>query len=40
MLIDTFYEGVEIHRREKIIFARFLHPHSVISTCRAAGSGF
>lgn len=37
MLIDTFYEGVEIHRREKIIFARFLHPHSVISTCRAAG---
>lgn len=37
MHIDTFYEGVEIHRREKIIFARFLHPHSVISTCRAAG---
>jgi len=37
MLIDTFYNGVEIHRREKIIFARFLLPHTVLSTCRAAG---
>lgn len=37
MLIDTFYDGVEIHREEKIIYARFLRPHSVLSTCRAAG---
>ena len=37
MLIDTFYNGVEIHREEKIIFARFLSPHTVLSTCRAAG---
>ncbi len=37
MLIDTFYSGVEIHREEKIIFARFLRPHTVLSTCRAAG---
>jgi adenosylcobinamide amidohydrolase len=37
MLIDTCYEGVEIHREEKILYARFLHPHQVLSTCRAAG---
>lgn len=37
MLIDTFYKGVEIHRLEKIIYAKFLHPHTVLSTCRAAG---
>ena len=37
MLIDTFYDGVEIHREDKIIFACFLRPHTVLSTCRAAG---
>jgi adenosylcobinamide amidohydrolase len=37
MLIDTFYNGVEIHREEKIIYARFLRPHTVLSTCRLAG---
>ena len=37
MLIDTFYDGVEIHREDKIIFACFLRPHAVLSTCRAAG---
>lgn len=37
MLIDTFYNGVEIHRREKIIYARLLKAHTVLSTCRAAG---
>ena len=37
MLIETYYNGVEIHREEKIIYAKFLHPHLVISTCRAAG---
>ena len=37
MLIDTFYSGVELHREEKIIFARFLRPHTVLSTCRADG---
>lgn len=37
MLIDTYYNGVEIHREEKIIYARFLLPHQVLSTCRAAG---
>ena len=37
MLIDTFYDGVEIYRDDKIIYAKFLKPHRVISTCRAAG---
>jgi len=37
MLLGTYYGGVEIHRREKIIYGRFLVPHRVISTCQAAG---
>ncbi|MGD0663439.1 MAG: adenosylcobinamide amidohydrolase [Syntrophorhabdales bacterium] len=37
MLLGTYYKGVEIHREEKIIYARFLVPHRVISTCPAAG---
>jgi adenosylcobinamide amidohydrolase len=37
MLIETYYDGVEIHREEKIIYAKFLRPHQVLSTCRAAG---
>nr|WP_321467466.1 adenosylcobinamide amidohydrolase [uncultured Desulfobulbus sp.] len=37
MLIDTLYDAVELHREEKIIYARFLKPHSVLSTCRVAG---
>lgn len=37
MILNTFYNGVELHREEKIIFARFLHPHAVLSTCRLAG---
>ncbi|MGD0229362.1 MAG: adenosylcobinamide amidohydrolase [Syntrophorhabdales bacterium] len=37
MLLGIYYKGVEIHREEKIIYARFLMPHRVISTCPAAG---
>ena len=37
MLLGTFYTGVEIHREDKIVYARFLVPHRVISTCPAAG---
>ena len=37
MLLGKFYDSLEIHRREKIILARFLTPHRVVSTCRAAG---
>ena len=37
MLLGTYYDGVEVHREEKIIYVRFLVPHRVISTCQAAG---
>ncbi|PIE35264.1 adenosylcobinamide amidohydrolase [candidate division KSB3 bacterium] len=37
MLLNTYYNGIEIHRREKIILAKFLAPHRVLSTCRAVG---
>ncbi len=37
MLLGTYYDGVEIHREEKIVYARFLAPHRVISTCQSAG---
>lgn len=39
MLLGTYYAGVEIHRAEKIIYARFLTPHRVISTCRSSAGG-
>ena len=37
MLIETLYNGIEIHREDKIIYAKFLLPHQVISTCRVFG---
>ena len=37
MLLHEFYQGVELHRLDKIIYAKFIKPHRVISTCRAAG---
>lgn len=37
MHIDTFYGEVELHRTDKILFAKFLSPHRVISTCQVAG---
>jgi adenosylcobinamide amidohydrolase len=37
MLLGRFYDTLEISRQDKIIVARFLKPHLVVSTCRAAG---
>ena len=37
MQIDTFYNDVELHREDKILYARLLSPHRVISTCQVAG---
>ena len=37
MLLRTYYDGVEVHREERILYTRFLVPHRVISTCPAAG---
>lgn len=37
MKIDTFYNAVELNRVEKVVYANFLKPHRVLSTCRAHG---
>ncbi len=37
MLLGSYYEGVEIHREDKMVYGRFLVPHRVLSTCYAAG---
>ncbi len=37
MLLERFYDAIEVHREEKIIYVRFLSPHRVISTCRVDG---
>lgn len=37
MHLGTYYDGVELHREDKILYARFLAPHRVISTCPASG---
>ena len=37
MLLGTYYDSVEVHREEKIVYGRFLVPHRVISTCPVAG---
>ncbi len=39
MLLARYYDGVEIYRADKIIYARFLQPHRVISTCRSSAGG-
>ena len=37
MLLATFHNAVELHREDKMLYARFLVPHTVLSTCRVAG---
>lgn len=37
MLLGRFYDAIEVHRDEKIIYVKFLSPHRVISTCRVDG---
>ncbi len=37
MLLERFYDAIEVHREEKIIYVRFFSPHRVISTCRLDG---
>jgi adenosylcobinamide amidohydrolase len=39
MKLAQYYEGVEIHREEKIIVCRFLVPHRVLSSCRSSRGG-
>jgi adenosylcobinamide amidohydrolase len=37
MLLATPYEGLEIHREEKLVYCQFLTPHAVLSTSRSQG---
>ena len=37
MLLGRYYDGLEIHREEKMIYGKLLVPHLVISTCRSGG---
>ncbi len=37
MRIGNFYEGIELHRKEKIVYAHFQKPHRVLSSCRLNG---
>jgi adenosylcobinamide amidohydrolase len=37
MILDTYYNALEIHRNQKKIYAIFKKPHRVISTCSING---
>ena len=39
MKLAEYYGGVEIYRDEKIIYAKLLSPHRVLSTCRSSAGG-
>jgi adenosylcobinamide amidohydrolase len=39
MKLAQFYDGIEVHREEKIIYVKFLAPHRVLSTCRSSAGG-
>jgi adenosylcobinamide amidohydrolase len=39
MKLAQFYDGIEVHRKEKIIYVKFLAPHRVLSTCRSSAGG-
>ena len=39
MKLAEFYGGVEIYREEKIVYARLITPHRVLSTCRSSAGG-
>jgi len=37
MVLKRFNESLVIHRKDRIVYAEFLKPHKVISTCRTTG---
>ena len=39
MKLAEFYGGIEINREEKIVYARLISPHRVLSTCRSSTGG-
>jgi len=36
-MLEKYYNGIEIHREDKIVYVKFLFPHRVISTDRISG---
>lgn len=39
MKLAEFYNGVELYREEKMVYARLVAPHRVLSTCRSCTGG-
>lgn len=39
MKLAEFYNGVQLHREEKMVYARLVAPHRVLSTCRSRTGG-
>jgi adenosylcobinamide amidohydrolase len=39
MRLAEFYGGIELCREEKIVYARLMTPHRVLSTCRSSAGG-
>ena len=37
MILKRFDDTVVVYREERIVYAEFLKPHRVISTCRVSG---
>jgi adenosylcobinamide amidohydrolase len=37
MMLEKYYDGIEIYRKEKIVYVKFLAPHRVISTDPVSG---
>jgi hypothetical protein len=37
--LAEFYDGIELYREEKIVYARLIVPHRVLSTCRSCAGG-
>lgn len=37
MKLDSFYKGIDLYRKEKIVYAHFLKPHRTLTTCRNNG---
>ena len=40
MKLAEFYGDIEIHREEKIVYARLIAAHRVLSTCRSSTGAY
>ncbi|OPX78770.1 MAG: Adenosylcobinamide amidohydrolase [Methanosaeta sp. PtaB.Bin039] len=39
MKLAEFYGGIELYREEKMVYAKLMTPHRVLSTCRSSAGG-